>query len=184
MTKEPKTLKTKRLVIRRVYSTDITLFEATSDPEVVKYEPWEPHNNITQLMEYINRVFDRYEEGNCSEWTIELNESREAIGMINIHNIDINQKHGELGFWLKKSCWNNGYATEACKAVIYHAFKELGFLRIHCLTASENSDCINVLEKLGMIHEGTLRKFMYLNYTNKKELSDVSVFSILKDEFI
>lgn len=183
MIKEPKTLETERLVIRRVYSTDITLFAATSDIEVVKYEPWKPHEDVTQLMEYINRVFDNYEEGNCTEWTIELEETSEPIGMINIHNVNKTHKHGELGFWIAKQYWNKGYATEACKAVICHAFAELGFCRIHSLTAAENKPCLRVLNKTGMTQEGILRKYMYLNSTKMKELSDVAVFSILKDEF-
>lgn len=183
MIKEPKTLETERLVIRRVYSTDITLFKATSDITVVKYEPWEPHEDITQLMEYINQVFDKYENGDCTEWTIELEETGEAIGMINIHNVNKTHKHGELGFWLDKDYWNSGYATEACNAVLKYAFNELNFHRIHSLTAAENAPCIRVLNKIGMTHEGTFRNYMYLNSTGRKELSDVSVFSILKEEF-
>ncbi len=182
MIKEPKTLETERLVLRRVYSTDITLFKATSDKEVTKYEPWQPHEDVTQLMEYINQVFDRYEEGDITEWTIELEETEEPIGMINIHNVNKRHKHGELGFWLAKEYWNQGYATEACKAVILHAFKELDFLRIHSITASENSACKRVLEKIGMTHEGTFRNYMYLNCTERKTLSNVDIYSVLKNE--
>ncbi len=182
MIKEPKTLETERHVIRRLYSTDITLFEATSDPEVTKYEPWQPHEDVTQLMEYINRVFDRYEDGDITEWTIEEEESGDAIGMINIHNVSPVHKHGELGFWLSKKYWNKGYATEACKAVLYHAFTELGFKRIHSITASDNKACIKVLNKIGMSYEGTFRNYMYLNFTDRKELSDVKIYSVLKNE--
>lgn len=182
MIKEPKTLETERLVLRRVYSTDITLFNATSDKEVTKYEPWQPHEDVTQLMEYINQVFDRYEEGNITEWTIELEETGEPIGMINIHNLSRQHKHGELGFWLAKEYWNQGYATEACKAVLHHCFQELDFQRIHSITASENHACKRVLEKIGMSHEGTLRSYMYLNCTGRKTLSDVDVYSVLKNE--
>ena len=182
MIKEPKTLETERLVIRRVYSTDITLFEATSDPEVTKYEPWQPHENVTQLMEYINQVFDRYEEGHITEWTIEDAESGEPMGMINIHNVNPVHKHGELGFWLAKKYWNKGYATEACKAVLYYAFSELSFQRIHSITAANNSSCIRVLDKIGMTYEGTFRNYMYLNCTDRKILSDVKIYSVLKDE--
>ncbi len=182
MIKEPKTLETERLVIRRVYSTDITLFSATSDPEVTKYEPWQPHEDVTQLMEYINQVFDRYEEGNITEWTIEIEETGEPIGMINIHNINKTHKHGELGFWLAKEFWNKGYATEACKAVILYAFTELDFRRIHSITASGNEACKRVLGKIGMSYEGTFRNYMYLNSTGRKELSDVEMYSVLKNE--
>lgn len=182
MIKEPITLETERLVIRRVYSTDIELFSATSDPMVTKYEPWQPHEDVTQLMEYINRVFDRYEEGDITEWTIELEETGDPIGMINIHNVNRTHKHGELGFWLDKKYWNKGYATEACKAVVFHAFTELDFQRIHSITAAENVPCKRVLEKIGMTHEGTFRNYMYLNCTERKKLSDVDIYSVLKNE--
>lgn len=182
MIKEPKTLETERLVIRRVYSTDIELFRATSDKEVTKYEPWQPHEDVTQLMEYINQVFDRYEKGDVTEWTIELEETGDPIGMINIHNVSKVHKHGELGFWLAKEYWNKGFATEACKAVLTYAFTELDFQRIHSITASENIACKRVLEKIGMAHEGTFRKYMYLNCTDRKQLSDVEMYSVLKNE--
>ena len=182
MIKEPKTIETERLVIRRVYSTDIELVRATSDKEVTKYEPWQPHEDVTQLMEYINQVFDRYENGDITEWTIELEETGDPIGMINIHNVSKVHKHGELGFWLAKEYWNKGFATEACKAVLTYAFTELDFQRIHSITASENVACKRVLEKIGMAHEGTFRNYMYLNCTDRKKLSDVEMYSVLKNE--
>lgn len=178
--KEPKTLKTERLVLRRVYTTDIDLYEATSDREVVKYECWEPHKDVTQLMQYINSVFDRYEKGECTEWTIETVDTEEAIGMISIHDVNTLHRHGELGFWLSKKHWGKGYAAEAAQIVIKYAFKELGLLRIQSYTSIENTACIRVLEKLGMQREGVLRKYMYINSNNRREPSDIALYSIIQ----
>jgi len=60
----------------------------------------------------------------------------------------------EVGFWIGKPFWNNGFATEAARAVAEHAFAS-GELRV--LTAghfTDNPASGRVLEKLGFTHTG------------------------------
>ena len=72
---------------------------------------------------------------------------REIIGVC---GIAMPERSGpELGYWIGVRRWGKGYATEAARAVIDHAFAELG---CHTLSASvrvSNPASRRVLEKCG-----------------------------------
>jgi len=55
----------------------------------------------------------------------------------------------EVGYWIGKPYWNRGFATEAVRAVVAHAFGQSG---IHTLDAGhfvDNPASARVLQKLG-----------------------------------
>ncbi len=55
----------------------------------------------------------------------------------------------ELGYWLGTHYWGQGYATEAARAVIDHAFTNLGFDALHSGARISNPASRRVLEKCG-----------------------------------
>jgi RimJ/RimL family protein N-acetyltransferase len=55
----------------------------------------------------------------------------------------------EIGYWLGVSFWGNGYATEATRAVIDHAFGELGYDTLLAGARVSNPASRRVLEKCG-----------------------------------
>lgn len=55
----------------------------------------------------------------------------------------------ELGYWLAVAFWGNGYATEAARAVIDHAFDDLGCEALHAGARVSNPASRRVLEKCG-----------------------------------
>ncbi|BAQ15599.1 GNAT family N-acetyltransferase [Methyloceanibacter caenitepidi] len=62
--------------------------------------------------------------------------------------------HAELGYWIGKPYWGAGYATEAVRAVIAHAFDTHGFTYIRAGHFVDNSGSQRVLGKLGFTSEG------------------------------
>ena len=169
------TIKTKNLILRRIYSSDLALFEALSDPEVSKYECWSKHTSFEETMAYINSVMDKIDAGNCTEWVIEHKADGYPIGMINLHDIYTQHRRAELGFWLNRRYWNKGYATEAAAAVMKYAFEQLGIERLQSLCYTGNAASLRVLEKLGMKKETVHKRYMSLSY-KPEILSDVAVF--------
>lgn len=67
-------------------------------------------------------------------------------------------ENAELGFWLGEPYWNQGYMTEAARAVLEHGFESLGLHRIHAHHMSRNLGSGRVLEKIGMRPEGRLQQ--------------------------
>ena len=55
----------------------------------------------------------------------------------------------EIGYSLAKKHWNNGYSTEACRAVIDEARDSLGATRIVAGVFADNPASIRLLLKLG-----------------------------------
>lgn len=62
--------------------------------------------------------------------------------------------HAELGFWLGKPYWEQGYATEAVAALIAHAFDADGFDYLTAGHFSDNPASARVIEKLGFVAQG------------------------------
>ena len=62
----------------------------------------------------------------------------------------------ELGFWLGEPFWNNGYITEAAGAALSFGFEKLGLNKIYATHLPKNPASGKVMQKNGMIREGTL----------------------------
>ncbi len=60
----------------------------------------------------------------------------------------------ELGYWLGVSFWGQGYATEAARAVIDHAFTEFGHEELQSGARISNPASRRVLEKCGFQWRG------------------------------
>ncbi|MFJ4776768.1 GNAT family N-acetyltransferase [Streptomyces sp. NPDC088762] len=56
----------------------------------------------------------------------------------------------ELGYRMLPSVWGRGYATEGARALVHHAFTELGVDRIVATTMTVNTASRRVMEKAGL----------------------------------
>lgn len=97
-----------------------------------------------------------------------------AVGLI----IDTDHERAELGYWIGRPYWGNGYATEAARALVNWGFETLQLHRIHASHFPRNPASGRVLEKLGMRAEGTLRQHV----SKWDEFLDLSVYGLLRSE--
>lgn len=58
----------------------------------------------------------------------------------------------EVGYRLLRSVWGRGYATEGTRALIAHAFDDVGLRRVWAQTMAVNLASRGVMERVGMIH--------------------------------
>ena len=63
----------------------------------------------------------------------------------------------EIGYFLKRSAWGQGYATETCKRLIRMAFEESPLTEVVATFDIGNVASRNVLEKVGFVNRGTMR---------------------------
>ena len=63
-------------------------------------------------------------------------------------------EHAELGYWLGKPFWGTGFATEAARAVVAHAFDAHSFAYLRAGHFIDNFGSQRVLSKLGFYPEG------------------------------
>jgi len=97
-----------------------------------------------------------------------------AIGL-EINKADHN---AELGYWLGRDFWNQGYCTEAARSVIEFGFEILGLRRITSEHMLRNPASGKVMEKVGMTREGLRRKHV----RKWGVFEDVVVYGILSGD--
>lgn len=62
--------------------------------------------------------------------------------------------HAELGYWIGKPYWGHGYATEAVRALVAHAFDADGFAYLKAGHFTDNPASRNILRKIGFVADG------------------------------
>jgi len=174
------TIKTKRLVLRPLVLGDIERMHLLlNDPDVIKTTLGMPYpNTITHAKNWVEYEIAAYEQGNKVILAIELRETGETIGSINL-DIDRKNEMAELGYWIGTKYWNKGYATEASQAMIKYGFEHLKLHRIHANHSKENIISGRVLRKIGMEYEGCQK-----HHVKKDDVfKDLENYGILAEDY-
>ncbi|MDZ7333887.1 MAG: GNAT family N-acetyltransferase [candidate division KSB1 bacterium] len=101
------------------------------------------------------------------------------IGAIGLSSISQEHETGEVGYWIGKPYWNQGYCTEALAQVLRYGFEELGLNRIYARHFKSNPASGRVLQKVHMRYEGCQRQ----QFKKFGQFEDVELYGILRHEF-
>lgn len=145
-----KTIETERLIIRQFKPEDWKdLLEYISREEVLKYEPcWVPTE------EACRKAAEDFSKGNVF-WAAELKGSGKMIGHVYFNQAEPKEfKTWEIGYIFNPVFGGNGYATEACRAVMGYGFGKLNIHRVTGRCSPENVPSWKLLERLRMRREG------------------------------
>lgn len=181
MNERTKYFETERLILRKKELSDAKqMFDNyCSKDKVTEYLSWSTHKTISDTIEYLkNVVLPAYENNTGYEWAVVLKETNEVIGSIAVPEFNENKKSASLGWVIDDRYWGQGLMPEAARVIRDYLFSE-GFVRIWAEHNVENPKSGRVMQKIGMQHEGTLRKF---SYNNKGELVDVEIYAIIKSD--
>jgi len=88
--------------------------------------------------------------------------------------IDRDHDRAELGYWIGKPFWGNGYATEASAALVRYAF-ESGLNRVMARHFGGNVASGRVMQKIGMRQEGVMRQHL----RRWGRLHDIVIYAVL-----
>jgi RimJ/RimL family protein N-acetyltransferase len=143
-------IETDRLFVRNFKAEDWKdLQEYLSREEVMRFESaWDTSD------EGMRKAAVELSRGN-SFWACELKSTGKMVG-----HVYFGKEQPEafntwmLGYIFNNDYYGNGYATEACKAVLEYAFKVMGVHRIIAKCSPENNASWKLLERLGMRQEG------------------------------
>jgi len=94
-------------------------------------------------------------EKSCASYTIQLKSNNTVIGHIFINKKPELNNELEMGYYIAEKYQNNGYATEAGKAMIWWAFEKAGQDVLSSAIRVGNKASRRVIEKLGFIYGGT-----------------------------
>ena len=85
--------------------------------------------------------------------------AHEVIGGIGLTlRDDVHQRSAEIGYWLGEPFWGRGIATAALRALTDYAFANHDIVRLDASVFEWNPASMRVLEKVGYVLEGRLRK--------------------------
>ena len=171
-------LQTERLILRGFQPDDVTdLFAYCQSPKVGPMAGWAPH----QTLDDSRRIIEGFISGG-EVWAIVEKKSGHVIGSLGLHAHATCNVEGarELGYVLGEAYWNNGYATEACRAALAYAFDQLDCRQVRACHFPFNKKSRHVIQKLGFTYEGTLRQACCLP---DGAWTDKCLYSMLRNEY-
>jgi ribosomal-protein-alanine N-acetyltransferase len=127
---------------------------------------------------FIEGVRAEFEKGEQYVFAITLRSTGELCGSMGL-KIAVPHQRGELGYWIGVPFWNQGYCTEAGRAVLRFGFEKLELNSINAHQFVRNPASGRVLRKLGMRHEGCLRQHV----RKVDHFEDLECYSILRSEW-
>jgi len=178
-----KQLETERLILRRgtIEDAEEIYNNIGKDSLVSKYVLWNQYTSVDDGISFMKRWEESYENDNSYKWLIVLKKSNEIIGTITAVKADEKNKTVEIGYSLGSKWWNNGYTTEATKAVIKFFFETVGVETVYAGHLEVNMASGKVLLKSGMKKEGIMRNRIIDKATGKP--MNLITYSIIKEEF-
>ena len=173
-------LETIRLVLRPFKLGDAEQVQKLADRIEVATTVNLPHPYTLEMATgWIKTHEADFQEGRNVTYAITLKGSGELIGTISLMDFTRGSNHARIGFWIGLPYWNMGYCTEAGKAILKYGFVERGLNRIHTAYMVSNPASGRVLEKLGMVYEGTQRQHI----TKLGEYEDLILVGLLRSDW-
>ncbi|MFP6741693.1 MAG: GNAT family N-acetyltransferase [Alphaproteobacteria bacterium] len=144
-------LSTARLIMRLPEASDASAVAGlANDVAVTRYTARMPHTyGLDDACDFIKVARAGAGEGTSTPFFIQLKDGGALIGGI---GLELGSKQGsaEIGYWLGRDYWNQGYTTEALAAVVDFGFDELKLSVVRGNVVPENTASVRVMEKLGM----------------------------------
>jgi len=131
--------------MRRARWDDLEAIHAImSDPEVMRFWSTPPHASLEQTRAWLEPMVSA-DAGEGDEFVLE--HGGEVIGRLGAWRLP------EIGFFLRRDRWGQGFATEALEAFARHAARR----GLEALTADvdpRNQACLNLLTRAGFRETG------------------------------
>lgn len=149
-------LNTKRLVLRPWTKSDAkSLYEYAKDPDIGHPAGWPAHTSVRNSRRIIRDVLSVDET-----YAVCLRSDNRAIGSVGLispsqTHVEPSPNELEIGYWIGKPFWGNGYIPEAVRELLQHAFEDLGCIGIWCGWSDGNDKSQRVQEKCGFVFHHT-----------------------------
>lgn len=152
----PATLDTARVHLRAPVITDADeLFVCLGDAEATRYMVWPRAEDIGDARYFLDDITAGWAAGDDYSYALV---ERTGGAVIGLAGCQFSDEGAELGFILRPDRWGEGLAHEAIAAVLAAAWDMLDLYRVWAVCDVDNAAAARVLEKLGMTHEGRLRR--------------------------
>jgi RimJ/RimL family protein N-acetyltransferase len=173
---------TARLRLRPLTADDTAaLLAYRGDPEVCRYLPFEPMDEQVLATRLAGDLGRREITGEGQSLTLgaELAGTGSLIGDVVLFFHSARHAGGEIGYVFHPAAARQGYATEACAAVLDLAFDNLGLHRVTARMDGRNSASARLATRLGLRQEAHHRSSEMF----KGEWADLDTYAVLDEEW-
>lgn len=171
---------TDRLIVRAVRVEDLAdLLEINGDDEVTHFLPYATWQTLDDARAWFERMRGLVETGAAVQLVIERRADAKVIGTALVFKYDEGSDRAELGYVIGRAHWRQGYADEALRALLTHAFDVLHLRRIEAEVNPDNLASNALLRALGFVHEGLLRE----RWVAKGRAYSVNVYGLLAPDW-
>ncbi|CAN7232885.1 GNAT family N-acetyltransferase [Phenylobacterium sp. LjRoot225] len=155
--RHPPILETERLRLQPLAGSDAPLlFPLMNDPDVMAYWDVPAIDDPDLVTAIVEARVAATVAGQAIHWAIRSLADDAFVGCCSLSEIDRWHKRGEIGFFLHREAWGQGYALEAMRGVVAYA-AAAGIRRLSARTHLGNRRSEILLETLGFKEEGLLR---------------------------
>ena len=149
---------TERLLLRWLSASDAAfILELVNEPSWIQYIGDKGVRTLQDAQRYIrNGPVEMYERIGFGLYRVELNETREPIGICGLIKRETLEDI-DLGFAFLPRFWGKGYALEAATAVLAYGASVLGLSRVVAILSQDNTRSCKLLKRLGFRFEREAR---------------------------
>lgn len=174
--------KTDNLILRGLRQFDNkTLYNAIkqSDEHIQPWLYWPKDEfDMEKSDDWIKSSRESWVLNTYYEFGIFHRKSGELAGCVYLSSLDLNANMANVGYWVFGKYQRRGYALEAAKKIIAHAFHDMQLTRLEIVTTPDNIPSRNLAEKLGATFECKARnRFVYNGM-----IKDGFVFSLIPSD--
>lgn len=124
---------------------------------------------------FIRRQQAARRRGSRYTFAVTRSEDGALVGVVALVHLDRTHRCAEIGYFVGKQHWGNGYATDAVRQTLAFGFRKLHLHRIVAKTDSANARSRRVLENNGFRREGLCRK-AHLRFGEWRDVVECAVF--------
>lgn len=178
-------LKGRVVKLRKLRKSDVDkIYEQINDMKIIKNlerVPW-PYKRKDAVC-YVNKKLKEYKKPRIKrssfDFAIELNSTKEFIGITSLHTINLSNNNCYTGTWMGVDYWGKGYNKDSKKLLLNYAFKQLKFHKVLFSTYTDNKRSQKSIEKTGAKKEAIFRKDDF----KMGKWKDSVVYGLLKKEW-
>lgn len=176
------TIETERLILRRFTEDDVqaAYHNWCSDPETVKYLTWPAHASEEVTRAVLRSWIESYEDPKFYQWAVTIKGAEGPVGSISAVRLDEETEAVEIGYCIGREYRNQGYMTEALKAIIRFFMYDVQAGRVSARHDTRNPASGRVMAKAGMHKEGILRR----SGRNNAGIGDMVHYAVVRGDVI
>jgi RimJ/RimL family protein N-acetyltransferase len=171
----------RKIVLRKLVITDAnSITEHIKDKTIIKWLLVVPHPYRNKdAVKFIRSRQNERRTRKSYTFGISLKGNKEIIGIIDLSDIDWEDKKAEMGYWIGKRFWGRGFMTEVINLMARFGFRELKLNKIYARVFEGNLASMKALEKNNFRREGILRDEVY----KYRRWIDEYYYGLLRSEY-